>query len=389
MKSLSRVVALLPFFLFPLSIQAANSFGVVINEIAWMGTKESFNNEWIELYNHTNEIIDLEEWILKATDESPKISLKGTILAKSFYLLERTDDDTVPNINADLIYKGSLSNKGEHLKLINSQGETVDEADCSSGWFAGNNSTKQTMEKKDAQPSRNSSENWESSQNAEGSPRAENILTIQKETEGQKIKGKSEIYPSGIIINEILPSPRGPDAENEWIEVFNQNNFKVDLSFWKVADTVGKSNIYTFPEGIIISSKGFLILHISATKITLNNDGDGLKLFQPDGNIIDTVNYKKAPQGQSYSLAKSGWEWSTVLTPDSVNIISGQTGGAEEAASKKEAKEYPKKKSAATGEQVPESSNSVSILLIALALAVFSGAIILILKKALIRFPKT
>lgn len=173
MVNLSR--ALIILFFIPLvffgwwasGAQATNPPQVVINEIAWMGGEESFADEWIELYNNTGKAINLEGWILKAVDGTPEISLEGTILTKSFYLLERTNNEAVPNIKADLIYKGSLNNKGEHLKLINPQGEIVDEIDCSSEWFAGDNKTKQTMERVD-------SENWQTSQNPGGTPKAKN-----------------------------------------------------------------------------------------------------------------------------------------------------------------------------------------------------------------------
>jgi len=167
MKDLSRVAVIFSFLLLPFSIQATNPLQVAINEIAWMGREESFADEWIELYNNTDNAINLEGWILKAADGTPEISLEGTILAKSFYLLERTDDGTVPNIKADLIYKGSLNNKGEYLELTNPRGKIVDEVDCSSKWFAGDNKTKQTMERVD-------SESWQTSRNPGGTPKAKN-----------------------------------------------------------------------------------------------------------------------------------------------------------------------------------------------------------------------
>src|SRR4030042_7178446 len=33
----------------------------------------------------------------------------------------------------------------------------------------------------------------------------------------------------GIIFNEILPSPEGPDETEEWVEIFNKNDFEVYL----------------------------------------------------------------------------------------------------------------------------------------------------------------
>ena len=184
MKDLSRAAATLFFVSFAFSIQAANPPRVVISEIAWIGTEESFADEWIELYNNTDKAMNLEGWILKAVDGTPEISLEGTILTKSFYLLERTDDDTVPDIKADLIYKGSLSNKGECLELINPQGEIVDKIDCSSGWFAGDNKTKQTMEKV-------GSENWQTSQNPNGTPKDKNSSGAELKDEATKTETKN------------------------------------------------------------------------------------------------------------------------------------------------------------------------------------------------------
>jgi len=131
-------------------------------------------------------------------------------------------------------------------------------------------------------------------------------------------------YPPGIIISEVLPSPEGPDETGEWIEIFNQNSFEVELSSWRVKDTAGRTTTYTFSQEIKIGPLGFLVLFRPASKITLNNDADGLNLFQPDGNIIDSVSYGKAPRGQSYNRTPAGWDWSTILTPSLANIVSIQ-----------------------------------------------------------------
>ena len=328
--------ALMMLFIFiTTSVKASYISSVVVNEIAWMGTEASYSDEWIELYNNTDLAISLDGWSLKAVDGNPEINLTGTIPGKGFYLLERTDDTTIPSITADQIYTGALSNKGEYLRLFDGENNLIDEVNCSDGWFVGDNSTKQTMERKNPQLSGNNSGNWQNSQNPGGTPKARNSDKLEEsqfpQTENEKVAEVNPLqiiaYPSGVVFNEILPSPEGPDKKEEWIEILNKNDFEVDLSKWKVSDSIGTTNTYIFPDGIKIKAKGYLILSRVETKITLNNSGDGLSLIQPNDNLIDSVAYKKSLLGQSYSLTDSGWVWTSSLTPGSINILNEEKNG--------------------------------------------------------------
>lgn len=125
---------------------------VVINEVAWMGTAASHAHEWIELFNNTDQDIDLAGWSLVAADGTPNIQLSGVIAAQAFFLLQRTGDHTVSDIPADLIYTGALQNDpdAEVLVLYSDIGQVIDTANWGGGpWPAGDNTTKQTMERID------------------------------------------------------------------------------------------------------------------------------------------------------------------------------------------------------------------------------------------------
>ena len=202
---------------------AASSSDVVINEIAWMGTTHSANDEWLELKNNTTNQIILDGWSLQSADGKLKIKLKGTISSNGFYLMERTDDTSVPDISADLIYTGSLSNSGMDLKLYDSSNNLIDEVNCTEKWPTGDNATKQTMEKTAA--------GWQTSAAPGGTPKAQNsiggseVATATKTVATGPIKTINEqnktatsvVYPAGIFINEILPDPKGPDETDEWV----------------------------------------------------------------------------------------------------------------------------------------------------------------------------
>lgn len=390
-KSIFFLLILLPFY----QASAFSNSDIIINEIAWMGTNTSHSDEWVELYNNTNSLIDIDGWTLKAIDGTPEIILSKTIQPNGFYILERTDDTTILNIIADQIYTGALNNKGEYLQLFDNQNNLIDEINCTDGWLAGDNITKQTMERINS-----ISSNWQTSENPLGTPSTINSVFIKQETEQEPAPEPEPIqepeqqteeitYPLNIMFSEILPSPEGADSENEWIEVFNKNDFDVDLSNWQIKDSIGSITTYTFPKNSIIKTRNYLVLSRPETKITLNNDADGLSLIQPNSTTIDTISYQKAPRAQSYNLTNSGWFWSEKTTPGDDNFIK-QKGEEpkkliiEELVSKIENKDILKDSEKILATVKEQSSNEfLNIYLIALVLALFSGAVILVLKKQL------
>lgn len=119
---------------------------VYISEIAWMGTNVSSNDEWIELYNDGPDDIDLTGWVLSAQDDTPTIPLSGTLPGQGFFILERTDDDSLPGISADLIYTGALGNTGEVLQLFDANTNLQDYVAAIDGWPAGDATSKETMQ---------------------------------------------------------------------------------------------------------------------------------------------------------------------------------------------------------------------------------------------------
>ncbi len=121
---------------------AANWLDVVFSEVAWSGMPADYNDEWIELYNNTGLDIDLAGWRL-FTAGTPDVSLSGIIPAGGHYLLERTDDTSIPDHTADQIYTGALSNSpGEVITLTDNLSNVVDVVglDPSGEWFAGTSS---------------------------------------------------------------------------------------------------------------------------------------------------------------------------------------------------------------------------------------------------------
>jgi DNA uptake protein ComE-like DNA-binding protein len=152
-------------FIITFSIDVSISeLDVVINEIAWMGTSASSTDEWIELYNNTNNTIDLTGWrLVSLTDNSPNIILDKTISPFGFYLLERSSDNTISDISADQIYTGALNNNPcEILVLYDKNNNIIDKTVCSgNNWPAGVASPNYvSMERINSQNSGDDISNW-------------------------------------------------------------------------------------------------------------------------------------------------------------------------------------------------------------------------------------
>lgn len=134
------------------AVAANNPKGeVIIGEIAWMGTAVSYSDEWIELRNISVQNVDLAGWQLQNKNQKIRISFSASdnIGMQGVYLLERTGDDTIPEMSANKIYTGSIANSNEALYLFDADCNIQDLAVAASKWPAGDNGTKQTMERLD------------------------------------------------------------------------------------------------------------------------------------------------------------------------------------------------------------------------------------------------
>jgi competence ComEA-like helix-hairpin-helix protein len=185
-------------------------------------------------------------------------------------------------------------------------------------------------------------------------------------------------YADGILINEILPSPEGSDEENEWIELYNSNNFEVDLSGWKLKDTVGTSKIFTIPEGTKIASLGVIAFWRPETKITLNNDGDGVVLIKPNGEIASSMSFEKAKTGQTYPDKSGVLDDSTTKTlpkrEKSVNNIV-------EADTISDSKEYDVSQETSLAGLSGGKTNPWLLFFTAIAITIVSATILIFIKK--------
>ncbi len=98
-----------------------------------------------------------------------------------------------------------------------------------------------------------------------------------------------------MIIKEFLPNPAISDKEGEYIKILNDSAVSVDLNGWQIKDAAGKT--YKLSGNLAAGQE--LLLPYSQTKISLNNAGEKLFLYDSAGKLVDELGYSgQASEGQ-------------------------------------------------------------------------------------------
>jgi len=123
-----------------------------------------------------------------------------------------------------------------------------------------------------------------------------------------------------LVISELLPNPQ---TGEEWFELYNPTNLDVSLANLKICDVLGARHCYFFEKTDTLLANSYKIYLQSRTKITLNNSGDWLELYDTADNLLTDSggDYGAADKGISLSLFGSEYRWTKTLTPAVTNVF--------------------------------------------------------------------
>ncbi len=340
------------------SVVQSPSHKILFSELAWMGSKENSGDEWLELKNNSGRDLSLASWHILSSDENIKIIFeeKDYLKAGGLFLLERSDDNSAPNVPADKIYSGALANSGVRLKIFSPECELADEIDASKKWPAGDNSAKKTMERSFLDLS------WHTSANPGGTPKAENTMafeisgsvtsmpqseipasTIDNNTASTTATGTqnssavssgSQILASRILISEIMAGSN-VSSYDEFVELYNAGSQAIDLTGWSIKkrSSTGSESILVAAsrlEGLkILPNHYFLAANASATlpltpdvlwpkSYTLAYTQNAVILYDSGGVKTDEVSWNEIPKDESYvrdSWSSNSFHISAAPTP--------------------------------------------------------------------------
>lgn len=274
------VVLLIFLFLFPTKLQAVEPT-VVLNEIF-----APSSNDWVEIYNKADSEIDISEWKIEDGATTPmKIFPAGTKIApKGFLAIEVSN---------------RLNNTGGIVRIVTKDGIETDIFEYAF-----------TIQNKSFARLPNGVGNWVETEPTKSSSNGAQIPT--------QPSVKKDV---SIILSEFMPNP---DGGSEWVEVYNPNNFELDIGGWKIDDTEGGSFPFSIPPNTKINAKGYKVFSFTSK---LNNAGDSIRLLNPNGAVVEKYDFSNAQKGLSFAKDQKGvWKLTTTATPGTENKITFAQG---------------------------------------------------------------
>jgi len=365
----------------------APSFLVLINEVAWAGTgSEKTADEWIELKNKSVAAVNLDGWLLVSKDKSIKVSFgsKDVIEPGNYYLLERTDDNSVPGVAADKIFTGAIKNSDEALKLFSQSCALIDEIFANVGngvsWPAGTAGPEYrtaergndlswhtysgsgsgiapkifgTPKSASSPPGSNESQVQNPTQPpapvlTPPAPPAPPPQTSQTTNESQTVKSNI----NHILISQIQITGGAGQTTNDFVEIYNPTSQPFNLKGYRLVKRTqtGTSDysIKSWTVDTFIPAFGFYLWansvytsisampNITTTASIADSNGIAIRFGPEDtGIIIDSVAWGEAQNafiegsvfpvnpGPNRSMIRKGWQGSCVPASSDATVGNG------------------------------------------------------------------
>ncbi|MFN3199254.1 MAG: lamin tail domain-containing protein [Bradymonadia bacterium] len=141
-----------------------------------------------------------------------------------------------------------------------------------------------------------------------------------------------------VRINEVLPNPDGPDADEEFVELINPGASAQSLDGWTLADalkvrhTFGPDDVLV-PGGVMVIYGGALEgdesrVVASSGGLALTNNAETVVLRNPEGVVVDEIAYRNARSGISFNRDPDGAgdgviALHTLVSPDGLTMSPG------------------------------------------------------------------
>jgi hypothetical protein len=313
--------------------------------------------EWLELYNRTGSTLSLTGWTVEDNHGSDPLS--AILLPSGAFAVVVADEAVFRGlfpgfagplaVIADGVIGNGLADDGDRLLLRDGAGTVIDGLSYGSdvsvfdpaapAVAAGHSLTRRLLDV----DTDTASDFGDCGCPSPGEPAPTATATVTTTAtrtatpsrtptaspSGTPTPSPTATWQTGAVrLNEFLPAPHGVDWDgdgvagsgDEWIELWSSAASPVNLGGWRLGDA-GAGPGYIIPADQWIAPGGFLVFYHRQTGLTLNNDGDTVRLLSPDGSLADAVSYTNARYDVSYSKTGSGaWTWAYPPSPGAANL---------------------------------------------------------------------
>lgn len=339
----------LSFFGLSISNVFAASNSVVITKIQ-AGGSGAATQEFVVLYNNSDLEVDISGWCL-TNKSAANIACFTVNPGEARYLPAHAYATVVSSsyasihvdIAATVTYQpisqssGSITGGSDTVSLIDHTGAIVDQQSWTSSLASGMQFERKSSGAPAVYQDTDTVADW--SVTASGILPAErtvldvtivdvcpNIEDIQLLLPiGKELNTFGECIDQVIVqleITEILPNAVGSDTGNEFIEIYNPNNFSVELSGYVLYVGPQLEGKYTFPTGLTIAAHDYKSFTNGDINFNLLNTSSKVLLALKNGIVVSEVlPYQSPKEGQSWAFIDGIWQYTDYPTPGRENVF--------------------------------------------------------------------
>jgi hypothetical protein len=123
-----------------------------------------------------------------------------------------------------------------------------------------------------------------------------------------------------LFITELLPNAPSTDTGNEFIELYNPMDRRVELRGYVLQIGPSYTKEFVFTSGSIGAQEYMIFSDIETSLVLPNATGQQLRLIAPNEEIVSSSHvYSNASDNESWALVEDVWIWTNQITPSSAN----------------------------------------------------------------------
>lgn len=311
---------------------------VVIYQVQ-TGTANATTQEYISIYNNTDQPLDVTNWcIVYATaSDATQTQLscikppntKTKLMVKAYQAVTFATSEFVqthPGYAPDALFSSTLSGTSGHVKLLDQSKSVIDTI----GWGSATkpegspiqaHANGKVLQRKVAQ----APVLQDSNSNLNDFSQTDLILAPGGNIyEEQVIYECAPEYPLCIenhpIITELFPDPEGADVGKEFIELHNPSSHPINLKGYSLQLGPNFTKSFFLPNTVLAPNQ-YISFSDTESGITLPNTNATIRLVSPMGEVVNETSYSNISEGQSMAHIDGAWQLTYEPSPSALNTM--------------------------------------------------------------------